>query len=137
MANKKKRGLNRGDIILIGVIAVTLSALVIGVIAYNTPSTNPKKLIGEWLYDTSDINLLQDNSLGNVYSTYWSFFEDGKLTILIQGGMLTEFTYTADDGRLVISSNDGDLEYTYSILKGTLKLGDPDNKSDYIELKKQ
>ena len=138
MAIKKKRGLNRGDKILIGVVAAALIAFAVALIIYNTPSKNPKKLIGDWLYDTSDINLLQeDNTLGNVYSTYWSFYEDGKLTILIQGGMMTEFTYTADNGRLVVTSSDGDMEYTYSVLKGKLKLGDPENEADYIELTKQ
>ena len=73
-ASKKKKKGGRPDYYLIGLLGIIVFLGIYLLFTWDWPSHKQEDLIGQWYYDTSDVNIESSNGdYNSVASTYWTF----------------------------------------------------------------
>lgn len=126
MAKSKKKSGNP-NYFIVGLIVFVLFIAAFFALTWDWPSHKQEDLIGQWYYDTSELNIeTDDGGHQSVSSTYWTFAKDGAFTLTnASSGTESTGTYAIDGKAITISFPDSDPEAFEFVIKGdTLTLNE-------------
>ncbi len=129
-AKKTKKKNSTPNYTLVGIIVVVVAFGIFVLTTLDWPSYKQADLIGQWYYDTSDVNIESaDGSYKTVASTYWAFGEDGSFTLTnATTGTESTGTYAIEDKTLTITfSADNQQTFPFVIKGDKLSLDEGDN----------